>query len=272
MGVSVFTCARDMLPSLAGLKPCNLKYCQPVGVILPTWGARDEALTDEQKDRVPSSYNESRTECAICWNELRKDKEDEETGDKRVLTIVDFEGACGHSFHVSCLSRWLDERNNVDQTLRCPVCKDPILDAWVDRTYNRIRGKRQAPQQRDGRGREAVARVNPAVLLLPNGLQRPDGRMPEWRVILRFALDELKRMRDEIQQEMREAAAARRAARAREQELQELAARREIPEEDRGNLLREVFELRNEGYSWAQIVEVLYEGNLQPGPPQNPPR
>ena len=57
--------------------------------------------------------------------------------DKRVLAIVDFDGACGHSFHVSCLRHWLDARQPYDETMRCPVCKEPVMDEWVDTTYSR---------------------------------------------------------------------------------------------------------------------------------------
>ena len=138
-----------MLPSLSGLDS-RVLHCQPVGVILEKWEDRlnPEMLKDEKKEplpgSIPTSYNDSRTECAICLQELRHDNNGNEDGDKRVLTLVDFKGACGHSFHVTCLSTWLDNRNSFDQTLQCPVCKKPILDKWVDATYNRIRGKRPA--------------------------------------------------------------------------------------------------------------------------------
>jgi hypothetical protein len=176
-------------------------------VILEKWEDRLKLMLedeDEEKKQlpgsIPTSYNDSRTECAICLQELRHDKNGNENGDKRVLTLVDFKGACGHSFHVSCLSTWLDNRNSFDQTLQCPVCKKPILDKWVDATYNRIRGKRPEPQPSHGmtlreledwrRARERRARR--AALRVPDqGLS--------WRLYLMEAYEELLRASDEAE-------------------------------------------------------------------------
>jgi len=176
-------------PSLACLGFHKLVVA-PTGVILEKWENLEEKLTREQLDKLPESYKQSRTECAICWQELRLNNTGDKDGDLSVITLAD-EGACGHSFHVGCLATWLDQRRAVDDTFTCPVCKDPIVDEWVDKTYNRHRGGRRLHEYGPLRGAP------------PRPLNRRPGRdtwqrllaltIEETQALMRLPIDQLRR-------------------------------------------------------------------------------
>lgn len=252
-----------MLPSFAKLDARKLKYCPPVGAVLPTWEDRMDLPMDKQ-NRLPESYNDSRTECSICQEPLNKDDDGEESGDLRVLAIVDFEGSCGHSYHVSCLSKWFDERQPYQQTLTCMVCNQPVLDEWVDATYNRIMGARPAiPDARPStRRREAAPQVDPDrpprvihYRVLRPGDPIPERRlamMPTWRQILMLTIAELQRMRAEMARDFNQ---------LRQEFYDGLVANRV-----RG---RDIRNARRDGYSWMQIIDALANANPDMGPPEN---
>lgn len=240
-----------MLPSLSGLNLHALR-CQPCNAVLDKWEDRDD-LPEEKLARIPPSYNEPRTECAICYQELRHDNDGEETGDKRVLAIVDFEGACGHSFHISCLSHWLDARQPYDETLKCPVCNRPVMDEWVDTTYNRLMGARRPAEPRPQRARwerdpdVPVDLRDPIVVVLADGV-------PTWRQTWAALVVELRRQRDEFYEEVN---------RLREAWQRDTERREQMQPEMR--------RMREEGFSWIQVIEALLT-ERDPGLARRPPR
>ena len=204
-------------PSLSLLGHRKLQCCQPVGVVLHEWEDRND-LEGAQLARIPESLNDSHTECAICFQELSDDapqrfddNDGGDTGDKSVAVIVDFEGSCGHSFHVKCLKGWLDARDDYDETLKCPYCTQPIMDSWVDRIYKRQLGMRiraTPPLRRHDAQGPFRPPEDPRLVPAPDrevheverilravGLGRRRQReAPTWREVLMDTLEELRRV------------------------------------------------------------------------------
>lgn len=139
-----------MLPSLSKLSlgdvcpPCTPT---PTKAELDAWDEREEELTAEELARIPPNVNDSRAECSICFEQLS----DEVDGSSAVIVAVDIDGACGHAFHKTCLTRWFDEQVRTAGDLTCPLCKQPFLDRKIDALYQRVNGRRPPPAPRPPR-------------------------------------------------------------------------------------------------------------------------
>tara|TARA_Y100000389_G_scaffold188085_1_gene210235 strand:+ start:3777 stop:4688 length:912 start_codon:yes stop_codon:yes gene_type:complete len=132
-----------MLPSLSGLRVSGV--CQPcapsTGAVLPKWSDRERQLSAEELARIPDSYNASRVECAICFEQL-SDPSPQDGTSREVIVAVDSADSCGHGFHMKCLQRWFDDQVNRAGALACPLCKQPFLDKKIDELYQRVNGAR----------------------------------------------------------------------------------------------------------------------------------
>ena len=133
-----------MLPSLSHLRygdvcpPCTT----PTDAEITAWENREEELSRVELARIPEGVNDSRAECAICHEELRKEVDDSTA----VIVAVDRSASCGHAFHKTCLHRWFDEQVRTAGTLTCPVCRQPFVDIRVDYLYRRVNGARPPPE------------------------------------------------------------------------------------------------------------------------------
>ena len=148
-----------MLPSLSKLSIGGVcpSCTAPTDAELLRWDMREELKADEF-ERIPMSYRSSRTECAICYNELQEPSP-EDNKSMEVIVAVDSYGSCGHAFHQKCLQRWFDRQVSVEGTLTCPLCRQPFLDQKIDRLYDRIDGERPPPAPRDDDGDREYDRV-----------------------------------------------------------------------------------------------------------------
>ena len=132
-----------MLPPLSNLDiNAKCRPCAPVGAEMgiEDWKERDELLTREEMSRIPSSYDDDRAECAICWNDLSKPAP---RGGKSIIVAVDKDISCGHAFHEECLNKWFDQQEKGFGALKCPACQSPFVDAKIDMLYNRVDGLRR---------------------------------------------------------------------------------------------------------------------------------
>jgi hypothetical protein len=180
-----------MLPSLSKLSIGGVcpSCTAPTDAELSRWDLREELEADEF-ERIPMSYRSSRTECAICYNELREPSP-EDNKSMEVIVAVDSYGSCGHAFHQKCLQRWFDRQVSVAGTLTCPLCRQPFLDQKIDRLYDRIDGERPPPAPRP-RGVAPLEARNPIpeyVTLWEDAMPDADsnGRL-RWRVILSLSV------------------------------------------------------------------------------------
>jgi hypothetical protein len=136
-----------MLPSLSNLNTKALcQPCTPVDALLEKWSDRDEELTNEQLERLWEDYNDARTECAICFNQL---SEPAPRGGIQVIAAVDKDISCGHAFHKECLMNWFRQQEKSLGPLKCPLCSQKFVDAKIDALFNRIDGVRKRDPQEE---------------------------------------------------------------------------------------------------------------------------
>lgn len=83
------------------------------GLIVQIWGSEVHPSDDESKEDEESGSDSNRDTCPICRKAY-------EAGDEVCSSRSQ---ACGHSFHKSCISNWLQYQT------RCPVCNTEYLSA-----------------------------------------------------------------------------------------------------------------------------------------------
>lgn len=189
-----------MLPSLSKLSIGGVcpSCTAPTDAELSRWDMREEELDGDEFERIPTSYRESRTECAICSQELREPSPEDNKSTK-VIVAVDSVGSCGHAFHQKCLERWFDQQVSVAGTLTCPLCRQPFLDRKIDRLYDRVDGERPPPAPRP-RGDAPLQARNPIaeyVTLWEDAMPDADSNGGvDWRLMLplRVTLDSVRRL------------------------------------------------------------------------------
>ena len=235
-----------MLPNLSTLQANNshhgssgAKLLDNVGVILDAWSEREELLTSEQLRKLPMSYQERDAECAICFERLR-DPSPLMQQYKILLAIDNPLLSCGHAFHLDCAISYFDkQRDEHADTLKCPVCRQPFVDAFIDKTYNRVNGRRKA--------------APPAP---------PDRRVVPERPILPAEYDY-----HALQQMMRKVVEALRGFDYRVASREIMNETVEAYKASRQvilDLLRDVRDARNEGESWRSIFRALMLAEEEP--------
>lgn len=83
------------------------------GLIVQIWGSEVHPSDDESKEDEESGPGSNKDTCPICRKAY-------EAGDEVCSSRSQ---ACGHSFHKSCISNWLQYQ------ARCPVCNTEYLPA-----------------------------------------------------------------------------------------------------------------------------------------------
>tara|TARA_B110001450_G_C17534207_1_gene445878 strand:- start:77 stop:694 length:618 start_codon:yes stop_codon:yes gene_type:complete len=143
-----------MLPDLSALSVCP--PCARIGLTLTTWAHREDMeSTEKQRQKPKSSFlgdspeeiesymKESKDQhCPICLERLDEPSGGNEGGPLGVITLVDKEDSCGHSFHEGCLKAYAshNKRKNV---LTCPSCRKPIVDDEIRPLRDRKRKRRE---------------------------------------------------------------------------------------------------------------------------------
>jgi len=84
--------------------------------------------TYKKRNFIKGGENE---ECSICHEPLDTSSQN--------ITLEN----CKHTFHKSCLKKWVDERKLTARELTCPLCRRTIIPSDVPK-INSITGKRSS--------------------------------------------------------------------------------------------------------------------------------